>query len=238
MAATKSKGGTDNGRGNGKGRGRPGAGHGSQGAHVREEGEPRQRSADQGAEPAGAGHDQDRELVRRSPATIGHLTRYGVEGLEPKQLLFLTFYLANGRKPGRAAVRAGIDRRTATRWLKPEHPVGSFVATESQLAAQGVDTVAAQREELEALLVNALVEGLAAPGFLDKEKAADLTARVLGLDKGGSEHDISSSAKAVFEAMGLALVAVATRGEIAGVEGDGIPANGGCPALSCGDGED
>jgi hypothetical protein len=112
------------------------------------------------------------------------------------------------------------------------------MATESQLAAQGIDTVAAQREELEALLVNALLEGLGAPGFLDKEKAADLTARVLGLDKGGSEHDLSPSTRAVFEAMGVALVAVAARGEVAGVEGDGIPANGGCPAVPHGDGKD
>jgi len=223
MAASKSKGGTQNGRRNGKGRGRPRAEHGSQGAHVRKEGESRQRSADQGAEAAGAGHDQDRQLIRRSPAKIGHLTRYGVEGLEPTQLLFLTFYLANGRKPGPAARKVGVDRRTATRWLKPEHPVGAFLVTESQLAAQGIDTVAAQREELEALLVNALLEGLALPGYLDKAKAADLTAKVLGLDRGESDHDLSPATKAVFEAMGVALVAVAARGEVTGVEGDGIP---------------
>jgi len=136
--------------------------------------------------------------------------------------MFLSYYLANGRKHIVAGDKVGINRRTAQRWIGPDYPVGKWLATEAQV---GFQTVMAQRENLETLLVAALLEGLQSPDILAKEKAADLTARILGLDKGGSEHDISSSAKAVFEAMGVALVAVAARGEVAGVEGDGVRAD-------------
>ena len=156
-------------------------------------------------------------------------------GLGATELLFLAYYLQNGRKHIAAGDKVGINRRTAMRWITPDYPVGRWLATEAQVAFQ---TVAARREDLEDLLVDALLKGLQSDDILAKEKAADLTARVLGLDKGGSEHDLSPSTKAVFEAMGVALFAVATRGEVACVEGDGIPANGGCPALPCGDGED
>jgi hypothetical protein len=225
MAATRKEGGTGNGRGNGKGRGRPGAEHPAQGVRVHAEGQPGQRSADEVAEAAGAGHDQDRGVaVARRPAVAPIRKGKGTgkaRDLNPQELLFLSFYLANGRKHIVAGDRVGINRRTAQRWITADYPVGRWLATEAEVSFQ---TVMAQRENLETLLVEALLAGLKSPDILAKEKAADLTARILGLDRGGSEHDLSPGTRAVFEAMGVALFAVAAGGEAPSVESDGIRA--------------
>jgi len=155
--------------------------------------------------------------------------------MTPDELYFLACYLGNGRQVTQAAHAAGLHKRQALRWLQPGMPVATWLKGQAEIAFQ---TVTAKREELESLLVDNLLKGLRSKNLLAKEKAVELTARVLGLDKGGSEHDLSPSTRAVFEAMGVALVAVAARGEVTSMEGDGIPADGGCPALSCGDGED
>ena len=144
-----------------------------------------------------------------------------VRDLNAQELMFLSYYLANGRKHIVAGDKVGINRRTAQRWIGPDYPVGKWLRTEAQVSFQ---TVTAQRENLETLLVAALLEGLQSKDILAKEKAADLTARILGLDRGGSDHDLSASTRALFTEMGVALVAVATRGQAPCLEGDGIPA--------------
>jgi len=160
------------------------------------------------------------------------------DGLSAHQLLFLSYYLSNGRRTTAAALKVGIDRRTAIRWLQPDQAVGRWLATEAELAFQGVQTIASERADLETLLVRSLLEGLASQDVVTKDKAAELTARILGLDRGGSEHDVSPATKALFAAMGVALVAVATGGEAAGLEGDGVRADAGCLTLPPGDGKD
>ena len=232
MAATAKKGGTDNGRRNGKGRGRPRAEHSAQGVRVHAEGEPGQRSADEVAEVAGAGHGKDRRVrVRRcltpvatdkNMPAVGGKRRGGGREMTADELYFLACYLGNGRQVVQAAHAAGLHKRTALRWLQPDTPIGAWLKAQAQIAFQ---TVTAKREELESLLVDNLLRGLRSKNLLAKEKAADLTARVLGLDRGGSDHDLSPGTKALFAEMGLALVAVATRSEIACVAGDGIPAD-------------
>ncbi len=152
-----------------------------------------------------------------------------------QELLFLAHYLKNDRKVTPAADAVGITKRTGHRWVTKDYPVGRWLMEEAQAAFQ---TIALRKPEMEDLLVDALVEGITEGEAMDKGKAADLITKVLGLDRGGSEHDITPETRALLGEMAVAFTKVAAGGQAAGVEESRLPAEPGGDALPPGDDED
>lgn len=161
---------------------------------------------------------QERRRRRRvrPPVVMGDVP----EGLRPKEMQFLAYYLATGRRSiAVAAERAGISARTGQRYLLPGHPVREFL---DRSAKRVIRRVSEAEAELEALVVDGLLAGLRSQEAVPRSKALELAIRVLGLDRGGSEHEIGPETRAVLDRMAMAIAEAAPRGKAGGLGGDGL----------------